>query len=162
MIDGSYVRAHQHSQNAAKGSATAIGRSAGGPTSKMHFIADSHGNPIDFQVTAGNVHDVAAAPDLISNIPEAAENLLADKGYDSDPLRDQIRLQNMRPIIPRRENSSKENPECDKGIYKHRHLVENLFCKIKSYRAVATRYDKLASSFDSTICLACIIIWIKL
>ena len=86
FADGSYVRAQQHASGARIGEERAIGRSRGGPTAKIHMACDAHGNPIDFEVTGGEVHDAKAAPEVIRKI-EAAENFIADKGYDSETLR---------------------------------------------------------------------------
>jgi hypothetical protein len=62
FIDGSHVRAHQHSAGIANQS---ISKSVGGNSSKIHLIVDSHGNPIDFMITDGTTHDIKVAPDLI-------------------------------------------------------------------------------------------------
>ncbi len=161
FADGSYVRAHQHASGARLGEERAIGKSRGGSTTKIHIAADAHGNPIDFEITGGEVHDVKAAPQLLEKI-EAAQNFIADKGYDSDPLRDQIRSKKMVPIIPRRSNSKKSNPDFDSHLYKLRHLVENLFARLKHFRSIATRFDKLARNFRSMIFIACSLIWLRL
>ena len=161
FADGSYVRAHQHASGARLGEERAIGRSRGGATTKIHIAADAHGNPIDFEITGGEVHDVKAAPQLLEKI-ETAENFIADKGYDSDPLREQIRSKKMIPIIPRKSNSKKSNPEFDSHLYKLRHLVENLFARLKHFRSIATRFDKLARNFRSMLFIACSLIWLRL
>lgn len=93
FIDGSIVKAHQHSSGAAKKSETGdhgIGKSVAGNTSKIHLAVDSSGNPIDFEISGGEVHDSKVAPDLIARLP-ASEFLIADKGYDSEELREQVR-----------------------------------------------------------------------
>ena len=82
FADGSYVRVHQHASGARHGEERAIGKSRGGPTTKIHVAADAHGNPIDFEITGGEVHDAKAADIVIAKIG-AAENFIADKGYDS-------------------------------------------------------------------------------
>lgn len=105
--DGSYVRAHQHASGVRLGEAGAIGRSRGGTTTKIHMAADAHGNPIDFEITEGEVHDAKAAPGLIDKIG-IAENVISDKGYDSEGSRDQSRRAGANPVIPRKSNS--KNP----------------------------------------------------
>jgi transposase len=160
FIDGSYIKAHQHASGARIGEKRDIGKSKGGNTTKIHMSADGCGNPVDFVITGGEVHDVKAAPQVIEFL--AAENTVGDKGYDSDPLRQKIRDNGSTPIIPRRENSKKPNPEFDSHIYRLRHLVENIFARLKHFRAVATRYDKLSRNFQATVYLACAWIWIKL
>jgi transposase len=161
FADGSYVRAHQDASGARLGEERAIGKSAGGPTTKIHMVADAHGNPIDFEITGGEVHDAKAAPEIISRIGKA-ENFIADKGYDSDGIREQVRALGIVPIIPRRSNSVKPNPEFDKSLYKARHLVENLFARLKRYRSVSTRFEKLARNFRAIVYLACSLIWIRI
>jgi transposase len=125
------------------------------------MAADAHGNPIDFEVTGGEVHDVRAAPEVISKV-KTAEHLIADKGYDSEKVRDLARAKKMNPVIPRKSNSKKPNPEFDKELYKARHLVENLFARLKRYRSIATRFEKLARNFRSLLYLACSMIWIRI
>ena len=80
FADGSYVRAHQHASGARLGEERAIGRSRGGLTSKIHIASDAHGNPIDFEVTGGEVHDAKVAGKLIEKV-EQAQYFIADKGY---------------------------------------------------------------------------------
>ena len=161
FADGSYVRAHQHASGARAGNERAIGRSHGGPTTKIHICADAHGNPIDFEITGGEVHDAKAAPKIIEKIKEA-ENFIADKGYDSEAIREQARAKKMNPVIPRKSNSKKPNPEFDSFLYKLRHLVENLFAKLKHFRSIATRFEKLARNFKAIVFLACTIIWLRI
>lgn len=164
FIDGSVVRAHQHSSGAAKVSNESdhgIGRSVGGLSSKIHLAVDSSGNPINFEVTGGEVHDSKVATDLIRNLPKS-EYIIADKGYDSDDFRQQIRLKKSVPIIPRKRNSKTGNDDIDWDLYKHRHLVENAFARLKHFRAIATRFDKLKRNFEGTIALACAFIWLPL
>jgi transposase len=86
-------------------------------------------------------------------------NAIADKGYDSEKLRQQIRE---REMIPRKESSKTENEDMDWCLYKYRHLVENFFGKLKCYRAIATRYDKLKRNYQSMIALACALSWLPM
>ena len=161
FADGSYVRAHQHASGARHGEERAIGKSRGGATTKIHIAADAYGNPIDFEITGGEVHDAKAADQIIPKIGPA-ENFIADKGYDSEVIRDQARAAGMNPVIPRKSNSKKPNPEFDSHLYRLRHLVENLFARLKHFRSIATRYEKLARNFKSMVFLACTFIWLKL
>jgi transposase len=68
----------------------------------------------------------------------------------------------MKPIIPRRSNSRKNNPEFDRHLYKIRHVIENLFAKLKHFRSIATRFEKLARNFKAIVFIACTFIWLKL
>jgi transposase len=121
------------------------------------MAADAHGNSIDFEITGGEVHDAKAVPDLISKI-KAAQHIIADKGYDAETIREHIRQSGANPVIPRKSNSKKPNPEFDSHLYKLRHLVENLFARLKHFRSIATRFEKLARNFKA----ACTFIWLKL
>ena len=161
FIDGSYVRCHQHASGARRGFDRAIGQSGGGNTTKIHLCVDSHGNPLDFKVTGGNVHDSQVANDLIEVIQEA-QYFIADKGYDSQEIRDKAIEHGMKAIIPKRKNAKQPNPDFDSYLYKLRHLVENAFARLKQFRSIATRYEKLARNFKSMLYLACSIIHAKL
>jgi transposase len=161
FIDGSYVRAHQHASGARRGEERAIGLSRGGATTKIHIAVDSHGNPIDFEITGGEVHDSKIAGKIIEKVGDAT-HLIGDKGYDSEAIREQARQAGMNPVIPRKTNSKKPNPEFDSYLYKLRHLVENVFARLKHFRSIATRYEKLARNFKSMLFLACSLIWMKL
>ena len=161
FADGSDVCAHQHASGARIGEERAIGRSRGGATTKIHLAADAHGNPIDFEITGGEVHDVKVADRLIEKIGKA-DHFIADKGYDSQEIRELAKQAGMNPIIPRKANSKKPNAEFDPSLYKLRHLVENLFARLKQFRSIATRFEKLARNFKAMLFLACAFIWLKL
>ena len=91
-----------------------------------------------------------------------AHYTIADKGYDSELLRIQIREKGSVPIIPRKQNSTIGNDGMDWCLYKYRHLVENVFARLKHFRAIATRYDKLKRNYESVIALACAFIWLPM
>jgi transposase len=91
-----------------------------------------------------------------------AEHFIADKGYDSDVIREHAIALGMKPVIPRRANSTKANPTFDVYLYKMRHLIENLFAKLKHFRSIATRFEKLARNFKAMVYIACTFIWLKL
>jgi transposase len=103
-------------------------------------------------LTPGNVSDVKAAPALIERAGRM-RYLLGDKGYDADWLRRSLREIGTVPVIPGRRNR-KRAIRYDRQRYKERHLIENAFCRIKDFRRVATRYDKLAANFLSGVALA--------
>ncbi len=164
FVDGSVVKAHQHSAGASKISQEedhAIGRSVAGLSSKIHLAVDSSGNPIDFEITGGEVHDVKVAPGFVEKLPRS-DYLIADKGYDSEQLREQIRKRSTMPIIPKKRNSKTGNVDVDWGLYKYRHLVENAFARLKHFRGIATRFDKLKRNYAGALTLACIFFWLPL
>ena len=103
-------------------------------------------------LTPGNVSDVKAAPALLERAGPM-RYLLGDKGYDADRLRRSLREAGTTPVIPGRRNR-KRAIRYDQARYKGRHLIENAFCRIKDFRRVATRYDKLAANFLSAVALA--------
>lgn len=159
FMDGRYIKAHQHASGGVELADTkTIGRSRGGNTTKVHMLTDAHGNPATFEITSGNIHDVSIGDKLIA-VAEG-ENIIADKGYDSESLRNAVLDKGATPHIPRKSNSHKPNPHFDQFLY--RHLVENLFAKLKHFRAFATRYDKLTRNFTATVLIACTLIWLKL
>ena len=87
---------------------------------------------------------------------------IADRGYDSQIIRDKGEAFGMSVIIPRKKNSIKGNKGLDWSLYKLRHLVENAFARLKHYRAVATRYDKLTRHYESIVSLACAFLWLPM
>ena len=161
FIDGSIVKAHQHSAGAASNQNEAIGKSRGGNTTKIHLSVDSYGLPVMFEVTGGHVHDCKVAPEFIERLPRS-DYIIADKGYDSEAVRDQVRAKQATPIIPRKGNSKIGNEDIDWSLYKYRHLVENAFARLKHYRAIASRYDKLLRNYVSTVALGCCMMWLPM
>ena len=161
FIDGSYAKAHQHSAGAASGNDEAIGKSRAGNTSKIHLAVDAHGLPIEFEITGGQINDCTQAPALIAKLPEA-ETIVADKGYDSERVRQQVEQQGAKAVIPRKRNSVKGNADLDRGLYRNRHLVENAFARLKHYRAVASRLDKLKRNYESVVAMACAFLWLPM
>jgi transposase len=160
MIDATIVRAHQHSAGAPKSSDDqAIGRSKGGLSTKIHALVDALGNPLKIILTAGQVHDLAGADALLPGMQ--AEALLADKAYDADervigPLEAAGKV----AVIPPKSNR-KDPRAYDKVQYEARHLVENFFCWIKRFRAIATRYDKTARNFLAAVHLVAVLCWLN-
>ena len=161
FIDGSIVKAHQHSTGAASDGDEAIGKSVAGNTTKIHMAVEAFGLPIDFEITGGEVHDCKVAPEFFSKLPDA-DHMIADKGYDSEELRDLVRAKSSVPVIPRKSNSKTGNDDIDWGLYKYRHLVENVFARLKHFRAIATRYDKLKRNYSSMVAMACGFIWLPM
>ena len=103
-------------------------------------------------LTPGNVSDIKAAPALIERAGRM-RYLLSDKGYDADHLRRSLREVGTTPVIPGKCNR-KRAIRYDKKRYRDRHLIGNAFCRMKDFRHVATRYDKLAANFLSGVALA--------
>ena len=160
MIDSTIVRAHQHAAGARGGQEKqALGRSAGGFTSKLHLCSDQNGDADRFLLTAGQEHDVVKAEELTNHL-ESGSSVAADKGYDSSNYRLILLYRNIEPIIPSRSNRIYKAPY-DKEKYKVRYRIECFFNRLKQNRGIATRYDKMAHSFLSGVALACAIIAVR-
>jgi len=135
----------------------AIGRSRGGRNTKVHAIADARGRLLAILLSGGEVHDCPPAPRLIRRT-KAARKLLGDKAYDSAELRHWLKRRGTRAVIPNRANR-KQPFSFDRNAYKQRHRIENAFCRLKDFRRIATRYDRLARNFLASICLVAAVVW---
>lgn len=137
--------------------AQAIGRSRGGLGTKVHGVVDGVGRLIAFTITAGQVSDHRPAPELLAALP-APDTCLADGGYDSDRLRMLLIQRGTTPVIPNRHTRKRPHP-FDPTAYRSRNLIERMFCRLKDWRRIATRYDKLATNYASTVAIAAIVLW---
>lgn len=86
------------------------------------------------------------------------KRLLADKGYDANSLRERLAASKTEAVIPSTRSRKAPIPY-DAGAYIARNLIEKAFCRLKDWRRIATRYDKLATNFESAIAIAAIILW---
>lgn len=135
-----------------------LGRSCGGFSTKIHAVCDALGNPLRFIVTPGQQHDASQGIEIISGIN--AKALLADKGYDSDALREYAAAQGMTPHIPPRKNRLEERTY-DKALYKERHKIECLFGFIKHYRRLFSRFDRKKKNFTAFLHFVAALQWLK-
>lgn len=127
-------------------------------TTKIHAVVDALGNPVALSLTPGQAADITEAEPLLERLkPEA---LLADKGYDSDALVETLKERGIEPVIPSKANR-KTPRQTDFALYRERNLVERFFGKIKHYRGIATRFDKLATTFLAGVLLICVLIWLN-
>ena len=137
----------------------AIGHSRGGLSTKIHALVDALGNPLAFLLTPGQAHDLVGADALLPQM--AADRLIADKAFDADTrVRQPLAAAGKSAVIPPRDHR-RTAPDFDPELYQARHLIENFFCKLKQFRAIATRYDKTARNFLAAIRLAAAIIWLN-
>ena len=120
-------------------------------TTKIHLLVDALGNPVEVMLTPGQAHDLSCAEPLIDAADPQA--LIADKAYDADALIDTLNQREIIPVIPPKANR-KTPRDCDFALYCERNLVERFFNKLKHFRAIATRYDKLARNFLAGVQLA--------
>ena len=127
-------------------------------TTKIHAVVDALGNPVALSLTPGQAADITQAEPLLDRLEPDA--LLADKGYDSDALVAGLEERGITPVIPPKAN--RKNPRnTDFALYCERNLVERFFNKIKHYRGIATRFDKLANTFMAGVLLVCVLIWLN-
>ena len=134
-----------------------IGRTKGGRNTKLHAVCDEKGRPCVLLLTSGNVHDCKVAQRCIEAMPPSTE-LVADKGYDSQALREWLDARGTEAVIPPRK-TRKTQYNYDKAIYKQRNIIERMFCRLKDWRRIATRFDRNLKTFMAAIALAAIVIW---
>ncbi|QKV76040.1 IS5 family transposase [Amycolatopsis sp. Hca4] len=196
-VDSSIVRAHQHAAGARRATAShtggerilrranepgdhAIGRSRGGPTTKIHLACDGHGRPLSIVLTGGNVNDCTQFIQVMAGIEfrrpgpgrpaTRPSRVLADKGYSSRAIRSYLRRRRIPATIPERRDQQANRrrrgraggrpPAFDRTAYRRRNIVERCFNRLKQFRAIATRFDKTATSYRSMIDLATLLLWL--
>lgn len=122
-------------------------------------MVDALGNPVGFFLTGGQAHDLAGADHLLPRME--AGTLIADKVFDADKrVLKPLAAAGKAAVIPPKASRAVQR-DCDRDLYKARHLIENFFAKLKQFRAIATRYDKTAAAFLGGVHLAAIAIWLK-
>ncbi|WP_243726285.1 IS5 family transposase [Actinomadura rubrisoli] len=172
---------NEHGDHQSGQSAQALGRSRGGFTTKMHLVVDGRGLPLVVHLTAGNVNDSVVFEEVVEQIRIARPaggrprtrpgRVLGDKGYSVQRIRGYLHRRGIGCVIPeradqianrrRRGRRGGRPPAFDTTLYKRRNLVERCFSKLKQFRAIAARYDKLASRYRSGLLLASLILWLR-
>ncbi|MFK4090496.1 IS5 family transposase [Kribbella sp. NPDC020789] len=187
-VDSTVVRAHQHAAGALKRGRPrgepadhAIGCSRGGLSTKVHLAADGRARPLAFTVTAGQAGDAPAFETVMSRIrvPRRGPGrprtrplaVLADRAYSSRAIRAHLRRRGIRAVIPqpsdqighrlRRGQLGGRPPGFDSEAYKQRNTVERCINRLKQWRGLATRTDKLAIAYQAALHLAGILIWVR-
>src|SRR5690349_7931034 len=117
----------------------ALGRSRGGYGTKACVIADGRGRAIAVALAPGQAHELPLAPGLLNCLAEVPGWIVADRGYACDAFRERIGNRDARPAIPPKPTDAPL--ACPQWIFNNRHLVENLWARLKGWRAVATRYE---------------------
>ena len=162
IIDTTIIRAHPCAAGALKTSGgqacQALGRSRGGFSTKIHVAVDGLGNPLRFRLSAGQQHDITCAEALIDGY--SSEYVIADTSYDAMAFIESITRMGAVSVIPPRANRRKSRTY-DVHLYKERHLVECFINKIKHYRRIFSRFDKLATRFLGFLSLVAAIIWLR-
>ena len=167
FLDGTSIRAHPKAAGAPKkggprASGTAARRSAAraaGFGTKACVIADGRGRAVAFALAPGQAHELPLAPGLLDRLPRVPLWVVGDRGYSSHAFRELVWDSGARPAIPTRSNEAAV--ACPDFIYNNRNLVERLWGRLKEWRAVATRYEKTATSYLGVLCLAATIDWLK-
>jgi transposase len=136
----------------------ALGRSRGGFSTKIHLAVDALGNPLRLRLTAGQRHDSPQALPLIENYEPRA--LIADKGYDSDQLLQAVTAKGIEAVIPPKKSRLVQR-EYDQHLYRERHLVECFINKIKHYRRVFSRFEKLSKNYLGFLSFVSALIWLR-
>ena len=157
-LDSSHIKVHQDASNPAGGQQNqGFGRTKGGLNTKVTALVDGLGRAIQLTVAPGNRNDTVAAEEII--LPRQ-KTVVADKGYDSDGLRERVRKAGSRPCIPPRAGR-RAPAKFHRGFYRKRHRVENFFQRIKRKRRIGTRYEKLDLTFFAFVTLAAVLDWLK-
>ena len=136
----------------------ALGRSRGGFSTKIHITVDGLGYPLRLQLTAGQASDIGQAAALIDGF--VFDNLIADKGYAAQYFVDQVNEAGAQPVIPPHQRALVKR-DYDRWLYRERHLIECFINKIKHFRRVFARYDKLASRFLAFVQFVSVLIWLR-
>lgn len=159
-------------------SCQALGRSRGGLTTKVHLSCDGRGLPLSFVITAGNINDCTRLVEVLEAIRVARPGagrprrrpgrLIADKGYSTNKIRAYLRNRRIPHTIPERSDqlaarARRRWRRCgfDKTIYRRRNVIERCFNRLKQWRGIATRYDKLARHYRAAITLVSALMWIN-
>ena len=135
-----------------------LGRSRGGFSTKIHLATDALGNALRFILTGGERNDITQAEALVKGL--RAEYVIADEGYDCEGFVLRLKEQDSAAVIPSRANH-KVRREIDTHLYKERHLIENQIGKLKQFRRVFSRFDKLAKNYLSFIYFASSVVWLR-
>ncbi|WP_416351726.1 IS5 family transposase [Streptomyces rochei] len=188
-VDSTVCRAHQHAAGARKRGLPhraepddhGLGRSRGGLSTKVHLASDSHARPLALRVTAGQAGDAPVFEAVMASIrvPRSGrgrprtrpEVVLADRAYSSRAIRGQLRRRGIRAVIPqpadqvghrlRRGRAGGRPPAFDTEAYKQRNAVERCINRLKQWRGLALRTDKLAIAYQAALHLAAILMWTR-
>ena len=126
-------------------------------STKIHALVEGLGALARFSLTGGQAGDSPQAQSLLQGLQP--DSLSADKAYDTDAILDYLAANDIEAVIPPRSHRLVQRP-FDRHQYKNRNLIERFFCRIKQFRHIATRYDKLADRFASFVALCAAVIWL--
>ena len=121
------------------------------------MTVDGLGNPLRLILTAGQRHDVLQAHDLVAGFE--FDYQLADRGYTANDFRQQLNADHIEPVIAPKRNAKVQH-DYDAWRYRQRHLIECFIGKIKHFRRVFSRFDKLVCRYLAFLHLTCTLIWL--
>jgi len=136
----------------------ALGRSRGGFSCKIHITVDGLGNPLRYVLTAGQRHDITQAYELLDGFD--FDRLIADRGYSAEHFIDYLLDRGIEAVIPPHQRA-KILREYDKWLYRERHLIECFINKIKHFRRIFSRFEKLDRSFMGFLHFVGTLIWLR-
>lgn len=136
----------------------ALGRSRGGFSCKIHITVDGLGNPLRFTLTGGQRHDITQAYELLDGFE--FDRLLADRGYSAEHFVNYLLERGIEAVIPPHQRAIILR-EYDKWVYRERHLVECFINKIKHFRRIFSRFEKLDRSFLGFLHFVSTLIWLR-
>lgn len=137
-----------------------MARSRASLSTKVHLACDSLGGPLGFILTGANVPDCDQAKPLLRSHLRPGASAILDKGYDSDTNRAYVNQLGGVAVIALNSSRSAK-PPFDQLLYRERHRIENLFARLKSFRRISTRYEKLQLHFAAMLSLACLLLWLR-
>ena len=154
-LDSTFCKVHQSACSGRKDQA--IGSSRGGKNTKIHVLINERMQLLNVVLTGGNIHDSEAVGALLNGIKLKGKTILADKAYSCEQIRIFLAEQGGVACIPDKANF-KIKHDFDSELYKQRNIVERFFQRMKNYRHISTRYDKLAFCFEKFVLLAACVI----
>src|SRR6185437_2500528 len=137
----------------------AIGRSRGGLSTKIHAVVDQQGLPVRLVLTPGQASDKTTFPQLIEGLT-LARDVVADRGFFARTIIELIEAGGAAAHIPSQSNV-RVRRVVDREIYRQRNLVERFFNKLKHFRRIATRFDKLARNYLAAVLMAATRLWTR-
>lgn len=169
MLDSTAIRAHADAAGARRATGKqALGRSRGGFSTKLHRRCDARGRPVTFHLTGGERHDLIGVGPVLERgalrtgkrgrPPWKPEAIIGDKADAAAWLLDALRRKRIVAVIPSRSDQP-DNPDFDREVYRERNLIERLVGKLKRFRRVETRYDKLDAHYLAYVQLASVMVW---
>jgi transposase len=139
-----------------KKGAQEIGRSRGGPSTKIHALVDALGNPVRLILSPGQTHEMKVAHELLAGIAQAY--VVGDSAYSSQALVAELEAHGCTAVLG--NNPTHKTRPIDKHLYRERCLVEHFFQRIKRFRRIAMRFEKLARNYLGFLHLASVLVWL--